>query len=126
MIELHPYNPTPTLVSFCKGVGIHCLGFSPLGSRESSVVQEPRVLGVAKKHGKTPQQILLMWVLQSAWDVVVGSFNTIHIISKFELDDWSLPDTDLQEISSCETRLRVYTDIERTNLPCRVFLDEKD
>ncbi|KAI4234261.1 MAG: hypothetical protein LQ349_003892 [Xanthoria aureola] len=125
-IELHPYNPTPKLVSYCKEVGIHCLGFSPLGSRESSVVHEPRVLDNAKKNGKTPQQILLKWGLQNGWGVVVGSFNPVHIISNSELDGWSLAEDDLQELSSCQKRLRVYTDVERTHLPCRVFLDEDE
>ncbi|KAL8907692.1 MAG: hypothetical protein Q9207_001261 [Kuettlingeria erythrocarpa] len=111
-IELHPYNPTPTLVSYCNAVGIRCLGYSPLGSKESAVVHEPRVLDVAERNGKTPQQILLMWGLQNGWGVVVGSFNNIHIISNFELDDWSLSEADLQEISNCQTRLRVYSDLE--------------
>lgn len=122
-IELHPYNPTPRLVSYCKSAGIQCLAFSPLGSRESPVVHEPLVLDIASRNKKTPQQILLMWGLQNGWGIVVGSFNPIHIISNSELGSWSLTDRDLQQISSCQTRLRVYTDLERTRLPCRVFFD---
>lgn len=124
-IELHPYNPTPRLVSYCKTAGIQCLGFSPLGSRESPVVHEPLVLDVASRNKKTPQQILLMWGLQNGWGIVVGSFNPIHIISNFELGSWSLTEKDLQQISSCKTRLRVYTDLEKTRLPCRVFFDDE-
>ena len=124
-IELHPYNPTPRLVNYCKNAGIQCLGFSPLGSRESSLVREPLVLDVARRIKKTPQQVLLMWGLHNGWGVVVGSFNSAHIISNFEVGRFSLPDEDLQRISSCHTRLRVYTDLERTRLPCRVFFDEE-
>ena len=124
-IELHPYNPTPRLVSYCKNAGIQCLGYSPLGSRQSRVVHEPLVLDVASKNKKTPQQVLLMWGLQKGWGVVVGSFNPSHIISNFQLGSWSLAENDLKQISSCETRLRVYTDLERTRLPSRVFFDEE-
>ncbi len=124
-IELHPYNPTPRLVSYCKNAGIQCLGFSPLGSKDSAVVREPLVLDVASRNKKTAQQVLLMWGLQRGWGIVVGSFNPAHIISNFELNSWLLPEKDLQQISSCQTRHRVYTDLERTRLPCRVFFDEE-
>ena len=124
-IELHPYNPTPRLVSYCKNAGIQCLGFSPLGSRESPLVHEPLLLDVASRIEKTLQQVLLMWGLQMGWGVVVGSFNPTHIISNFELGGWSLTEKDIEQISSCQTRFRVYTDVERTRLPCRVFFDEE-
>lgn len=88
-------------------------------------MHEPLVLDVASRNKKTPQQVLLIWGLQNGWVVVVGSFDPTHIISNFQLGSWSLAKNDVKQISSCQTRLRVYTDLERTRFPSRVFFDEE-
>ena len=122
-IELHPYNPTPKLVAYCKELRIQCVGYSPLGSRGSTLVHDPIVLELAGTKQRTPQQILLMWGLQNGWGVIPGSFSKDHIISNFDLDGWSLNEKEMRQLSTLETRMRVYTDTERMRLPSRVFLD---
>ena len=124
-IELHPYNATPKLVSHCRKLGIQCLGYSPLGSKNSLVIREPVLLEIAKRNKRTPQQILLMWGLQSGWGVIPGSFNKKHVVSNFDLDGWSITECDLTQLSSCRTRQRIYTDSQKMRLPSRVFHDEE-
>ena len=53
-IELHPYNPSPRLVAYCKNLGIQCVGYSPLGSRGSTLVNDQVVLEIAGTKQKTP------------------------------------------------------------------------
>ena len=122
-IELHPYNPTPALVAYCRKSQIQCVGYSPLGSRGSILVHEPGILEIARTKQRTPQQILLMWGLQNGWGVIPGSFSKDHINSNFDLDGWSLTEGEMSQLSSLETRIRVYTDMERMRLPSRVFHD---
>ena len=124
-IELHPYNTTPKLVSYCKNLGIQCLGYSPLGSKTSLVIREPVLTEIATRNRRTPQQILLMWGLQNGWGVIPGSFDTKHVVSNFDLDGWSLAEWDLIQLSNRETRQRIYTDLQRMRLPSRVFYDEE-
>ena len=66
-----------------------------------------------------------MWGLQNGWGVIPGSFSKDHINSNFDLDDWSLTVKEMSQLSTLETRKRVYTDIERMRLPSRVFLDDE-
>ena len=124
-IELHPYNATPKLVSHCRKLGIQCLGYSPLGSKNSLVIREPVLSEIAERNRRTPQQILLMWGLQSGWGVIPGSLDKKHVASNFDLDGWSLAECDLTQLSNCETRQRIYTDLQRMRLPSRVFHDEE-
>ena len=124
-IELHPYNPTPKLVAYCKKLGIQCVGYSPLGSRGSTLIHNPIVLEIAGTKRRTPQQILLMWGLQNGWGVIPGSFSKDHINSNFDLDGWWLSEKEMNQLSTLETKVRVYTDMERMRLPSRVFLDEE-
>lgn len=55
-IELHPNNPSPKLVAYCKEKAIHCTGYSCLGSTDSPLYRDPTLLKMAEKIGKTPQQ----------------------------------------------------------------------
>ncbi len=55
-IELHPNNPSPKLVAYCKEKNIHCTGYSCLGSTDSPLYKDPTLLKMAEKIGKTPQQ----------------------------------------------------------------------
>ena len=65
-IELHPNNPSPKLVAHCNAKGIHCTGYSCLGSTDSPLYKDPTLLKLAEKKGKTPQQVLLCGVCRRA------------------------------------------------------------
>ena len=60
------------LVGFCKEHNIRFNSYSPLGipddhaypssiSTTGKIIEEPRLLPVAKKHGLSPAQLLLAW-----------------------------------------------------------------
>lgn len=124
-IELHPYNPSPKLVTHCEKLKIQCIGYSPLGSKDSSLPHEPLLSEISRENKRTPQQVLLMWGLQNGWGVIPGSFNSDHIKSNFDLDGWSLTENEIKRLANCENRLRVYSDIQRMRLPSRVFFDDE-
>ncbi|TQE08246.1 hypothetical protein C1H46_006213 [Malus baccata] len=68
-VECHPSWQQGKLHSFCKSKGVHLQGYSPLGSPGTSwikgdVLQNPILLMVAEKLGKTPAQVALRWGLQ--------------------------------------------------------------
>lgn len=61
-VELHPYNPQPDLLKFCKQENIAVTAYSPLGSGgEPSLLQDPVIVELAKKLSLTPAQVLLSW-----------------------------------------------------------------
>ncbi|KAL9104876.1 MAG: hypothetical protein Q9187_008851, partial [Circinaria calcarea] len=69
-IEIHPHNPSPKLIDYCREKGIHCTAYSPLGSTNSPLYKEPTLLLIADKLARTPQQVLLKWGIQSGWSVI--------------------------------------------------------
>ena len=65
-VEMHPYFRNDALLHWCKEHDIHVTAYSPLGAPDSPVVgkppgpqlmEDPTVLEVAKKHGKSPVQV---------------------------------------------------------------------
>lgn len=82
-----PYNPhlytaQAELLAMCKKHDIIFNSYSPLGipdfhkylGQEHSLVQDPKLLPLAKKHGLSPAQILL------AWQAGIGGMVSIHAL----------------------------------------------
>jgi glycerol 2-dehydrogenase (NADP+) len=122
-IELHPYNPSPKLVEYNASKGIHSTGYSCLGSTNSPLYDDSALLEIAKRQGKTPQQVLLMWGLQKGWSVIPKSVTTKRIDANFELDGWELSDDDVKRLSSLTGRFKVCDD---EWLPIKVFFGDDE
>lgn len=60
-IELHPYLPQFKLLEYCESKGIHCSAYSPLGSSQSTLLQDETLSSIAKAHNKSIAQILISW-----------------------------------------------------------------
>ena len=80
-VESHPYLNQTKLRDFCGKHGITITAYSPLGSpdkpfkQESEpqpLLQDSRILDIAKRNDKTPAQILLRWQVRSCF----GSLRT--------------------------------------------------
>lgn len=109
-IELHPNNPSPKLVAYCKEKGIHCTGYSCLGSTGSPLYKNQTLIQLAEKKGKTVQQVLLMWGLQKEWSVIPKSVNPSRIEQNFALDGWSLTEEEMKIVNSMPERFKVCGD----------------
>jgi len=62
-LELHVYNPQHNLIAYLKKEGIVPQAYSPLGSTNSPLLQDPVVLEIAKEHGVEPAQVLIGWLV---------------------------------------------------------------
>ncbi len=62
-IELHPYFPQQEQLAWNKAHGIVTQSWSPLG-RANEVLQEPAIVAIAQKYGKTVPQVILRWHVQ--------------------------------------------------------------
>lgn len=62
-IEFHPGYAQPATAQFCVNQGIQVEAWSPLG--RAKMLDDPLILEMAKKYGKTPAQICLRFCLQN-------------------------------------------------------------
>jgi glycerol 2-dehydrogenase (NADP+) len=106
-IELHPNNPSPKLVAYNQSQGIHSTGYSCLGSTNSPLYREKTLIDLAAQKGKTLQQVLIMWGLQSGWSVIPKSVNKERIEKNFDIDGWALSAHEMGIVSSMKERFKV-------------------
>ncbi|KAI8092900.1 NADP-dependent oxidoreductase domain-containing protein [Halteromyces radiatus] len=84
-VELHPYLPQEDLVQFCRKHNIHVTAYSPLGSTDSPLLKDEKVLAIAQKYNKSAAQILLSWGVQRGVSVIPKSVTTSRIIDNLQI-----------------------------------------
>jgi alcohol dehydrogenase (NADP+) len=124
-VESHPYLPETELLGFCKEKGITFLAFAPLGhGMRPGPLEDPVVLAVAARVGKTPAQVLLAWALQRGTALLTTPRTAARARENFDISP--LPEDAFEEINRIKTRQR-YNAVVKTGVPGfipRVNLDE--
>lgn len=106
-IELHPNCPSTKLVEFCQSKGIHVTAYSCLGSTDSPLAKDKTLKAIADKHGKTNQQIMLVWGLKRETSVIPKSVTASRIEANFDLNDIDLSDEEMKQLNSLPDRFKV-------------------
>ncbi|KAK9508716.1 hypothetical protein O3M35_006208 [Rhynocoris fuscipes] len=91
-VECHPYLNQSKLIKFCKEKGITVTAYSPLGSPSrplptaggKRLLEEPKLIELAEKYGKSPAQILIKYQIQREVIVIPKSSNKERIKSNFD------------------------------------------
>jgi diketogulonate reductase-like aldo/keto reductase len=105
-VESHPYHPQWELHQLHETDGIILLAFASLGhGLEPRLLDDPLIVSIAERHGKTPAQVLLAWGIQRHSAVLTASVNPTRISENFDVT--AIPDSAVQDISErLETRFR--------------------
>ncbi|EWC48946.1 hypothetical protein DRE_00251 [Drechslerella stenobrocha 248] len=122
-VELHPNNPTHNLTKLCAEKGIHCTAYSVLGSTNSPLVKDQTLAGIAAKHGRSIQQVLLAWGLHHGYSVIPKSVTPARIEANFQVDGLVLEEDDIKALDVLPDRFKVCGD---DWLPHKIFLDRDD
>jgi alcohol dehydrogenase (NADP+) len=105
-VESHPYLPETELLGFCKEKGIVFLAFAPLGhGMKPGLLEDPVILTIAERVGKTPAEVLLAWAVQRGTAVLTTPRSAARAKENFDIS--RLPEDALEEINRIQTRQRL-------------------
>ncbi|WP_197705008.1 aldo/keto reductase [Mycobacterium shigaense] len=97
-VESHPYHPQWELHEYLTEHDITLLAFASLGhALEPRLLDDPLVVSLAQRFGKTPAQVLLAWGIQRGSAVLTGSVNPARIRENFDVT--ALPEAAIHEIN---------------------------
>ena len=114
-VEAHPYLPETELLEFCREKGIVFLAFAPLGHGvRPGPIEDPVVLGIAERIGKTPAQVLLAWAVQRGTALLTTPRTAERARENFGISALSADDVDA--ISRIPTRQRL-NQVVKTGVP---------
>ena len=96
------------LVDYCIEQGIAFVPYFPLGSAFSggpkALAADPAVAGVADKHGVTPSQVALAWLLHRSERILLipGTSSVAHLEENLAVADIALDDEDMQTLEDAK------------------------
>ena len=114
-VESHPYLPETELLEFCKEKAIVFLAFAPLGHGiKPGPLEDPIILRIAARVGKTPAQVLLAWALQRGTALLTTPKTAARARENFDISP--LPEDAFDEINRIQTRQR-FNEVVKTGVP---------
>ena len=95
-VQFSPYKYRKALLESCRQNGIALEAYSPLGTGRH--LASDTVARVARRHGRTPAQVLLRWCIERGIPVIPKSTHRERIAENAQLFDFRLPDEDIAEL----------------------------
>ncbi len=96
-IELHPYFQQVEVRAFHDENHIVTTSWSPLG--RGAVLEDPVIAGIARKHGKTPAQVIIRWHIDNGLTVIPKSSSRARQAENLDVFGFSLDPEDIQAIA---------------------------
>ncbi|XP_018327798.1 aldose reductase [Agrilus planipennis] len=114
-IECHGYLNQKKMSAFCKSKNIVVTAYSPLGSPDRpwakpddpKLMDDPKLIEISKKYGKTPAQILLRYQIQLGHITIPKSVNNQRIKENFNIFDFELTPQDMVYIDTFDCNGRI-------------------
>lgn len=114
-IEISPYFSNERLTQYCKEKGMAVTAYAPLGapsrpwreSGEPSPFEDPVLIEIAERKGKSIAQIVLRFHIQNGIAVIPKSITPSRIKENIEVFDFELSEEDMKKIKSLDRNLRV-------------------
>ena len=97
-IECHPGWMQPEVLEWCRRNNVVVEGWSPLG--RTRVLEDPLLVGIARRYGKSVAQICLRWAVQHGVVPLPKSVSPERMKSNLDIFDFSLTDADMRLIDS--------------------------
>jgi 2,5-diketo-D-gluconate reductase A len=107
-VELHPYFQQAGLRREHERLGILTEAWSPLG--QGLELQDPVIVQIAQKHGKTAAQTIIRWHLQLGNVVIPKSVTPSRIQENFEVFGFELSEAEMDAIAALDAGKRIGPD----------------
>ena len=112
-VEFSPFLYQKQLLDYCEKNKIQLEAYSPLTQGEK--LNHPKIQQIAKKHNKTPAQVLIRWSLQHNLITIPKSVREERIKENSQVFDYNLTNEDMRILDSLDENFRNSWD--PTNMP---------
>jgi 2,5-diketo-D-gluconate reductase A len=107
-VELHPSFQQETVREYNSAHGILTEAWAPLS--RGKLTEDPVIVGLAKKHGKSPAQAILRWHIQLGNLVIPKTSNPDRLAENIDIFDFELDSEDMHAIAGLDTGVRTSVD----------------
>jgi diketogulonate reductase-like aldo/keto reductase len=104
-VEHHVRLRQPDLCDFCTAHGITLQAWAPI--MRGRVADIPEVVTIGRRHGKTPAQVAIRWILQHGVTAVPKSVHRERIAENADVFDFSLDGAEMALLDALDRGERV-------------------
>jgi alcohol dehydrogenase (NADP+) len=97
-IHISPRHPRASAVEWFRARGIRLLAHSPLSG--AAFAEEPVVQEIARRHGRSPAQIVLRWNVECGFVPLPSSTDPRHLAENLRILDFALDGSDLAGLAT--------------------------
>lgn len=101
-IERHPHYQRPEDLALMAELGVRPQAWAPFAEGLNGMFTEPVLGEIARKHGKTPAQVILRWNVQQGVMVIPKSVHRARMEENLDIWDFSLDGEDLARIAALD------------------------
>ena len=101
-IQLNPRVTRPEQRAYNQQQGIVTVAWSPLGAG-NDLLEEATLAAIGAKHGKTPGQVVLRWLIELGLVAIPRSANPSRIAQNINIFDFALTSDEVAAISALDS-----------------------
>lgn len=101
-LELHPAFQQRDIREFHRDHDIQIECYSPLGGKESNLLDNPVLTELGEKHGKSAAQVMIRWHLQQNLIPLPKSSKPVRARQNFDVWDFTLSSDDIAKIDALD------------------------
>ena len=107
-VEVHPLHQREDILQWGKKLNVAIEAWSPFGRGRGGMLENPVLMQIGKKYGKTAAQVILRWCLQREILSVAKSARTERIRQNIDILDFALTEAEMATIAAMETATSVF------------------
>lgn len=101
-VETHPHNQQIEAHEWMKKYGVQHEAWAPFGEGRGGMFEEPLLVEIGKKYGKTAAQVILRWDMQRNIVAIPKSTHIERMEQNFDIFDFELSEEDMAKIATLD------------------------
>jgi diketogulonate reductase-like aldo/keto reductase len=102
-VKLSPYEDNEEVLAVARQAGVVTTAYTPIA--KGRVGRDPTIVRIAERHGKTPVQVTLRWLVQQPLVAAIPkAARPEHRRTNFDIFDFELDDDEMAAIAAVGTR----------------------
>lgn len=103
-VETHPHNQQIEAHEWMKKYGVQHEAWAPFGEGRGGMFEEPLLVEIGKKYGKTAAQVILRWDMQRNVVAIPKSTHIERMEQNFDIFDFELSEEDIAKIATLDKK----------------------
>ena len=103
-VETHPHNQQIEAHEWMKKYGVQHEAWAPFGEGRGGMFEEPLLVEIGKKYGKTAAQVILRWDMQRNVVAIPKSTHIERMKQNFDIFDFELSEEDMAKIATLDKK----------------------